>query len=360
MHAGRVTNFGGRDGRSQLPPPMFNRAPFSSSSGDRVDLKSIEIFLAVCNQGGFTSAAQTLGLTQAAVSQHIAKLERELAITLIDRSVRPQKLTAAGEHLKRRGGVLLGDLHTILADLKHYRSYEIPGLKLGLIESVAGAMMPHIVGSLSGKVGSLSITSGTTHPLMPELLAENFDLLVTSEQPRDDEELHFECLLTEPVLLVLPKRHKPPNDWDDMAVLARELEFVRYGVRRRIGRIVNSLLEQRGLETRGTLTFDSSIALLDCVRAGRSWAATTPMCLLSSGARMSDFQLAAFPGSTPIRALCAVWRAENDGVEIGYAVSAIRRILADEIYPTLAQCAGPYADRIHLSEPYHAEAEPAL
>ncbi|MCC2096334.1 MAG: LysR family transcriptional regulator [Hyphomicrobiales bacterium] len=360
MISGCVPNVGGGNGRNRFPPPILKLLPVSFPSEERVDLKSIEIFLAVCDQAGFTNAAHALGLTQAAVSQQIAKLERELAITLIDRTTRPQKLTAAGEHLKRRGTSLLGDMHAILADLKHYQTYQIPNLKLGLIESVAGAMMPHIVGKLTGKVGSLSITSGTTHPLMPELLAGNFDLLITSEQPGDDEELHFECLLSEPVLLVLPKGYRTPADWDAMTAMARDLEFVRYGTRRRIGRIVNSLLEQHELETRGTLTFDSSIALLDCVRAGQSWAATTPMCLLSSGARTDDFELATFPDSAPIRALYAVWRAENDGVEINYAVSAVRQILATEIYPALLQCAGPLPDRIHLSEPYQTEDAPAL
>ena len=81
------------------------------------------------------------------------------------------------------------------------------------------------------------------------------------------------------------------------------------------------------------------------------------MCLLSSGARINEFQVAALLDSTPIQALFAIWRAENGGVEIGYTISAIRRILADEIYPALVQCAGYHTNHIHLSEPYRAAAK---
>ena len=67
-----------------------------------IDLRGLEIFLAVCDTGGLTSAARSLDLTQAAVSQHLAKIERELGVQLVDRSIRPQQVTAAGHYLRQR------------------------------------------------------------------------------------------------------------------------------------------------------------------------------------------------------------------------------------------------------------------
>ncbi len=315
-----------------------------------MDLRSIEIFLAICETGGFTTAAHSLGLTQAAVSQHITKLEGELGVCLIDRISRPQRLTAAGQHLQRRGRVLLEDLKLLHSEIAHYRNYDIARLRLGMIESTAGAMLPHIVRRLTGKIGSLSITSGTTHPLMPELLAGNFDLLITSEQTSESSALHSESLLVEPILLILPKGRKPPQDWSEMADIARELCLVRYVARRRIGRIINRLFERHELETHGTLAFDSSYALFDCVRSGDSWGASTPMCLLSAGIDVSDFTITTFPNAVPVRSINAVWRAERDGMETDSAVRAIKSILAEDIYPQLLRYSGGVPDRLYLPE----------
>ena len=315
-----------------------------------MDLRSIEVFLAICDQGGFTAAAQSLGLTQAAVSQQITRLERELGVALIDRTVRPQKLTAAGEHLQRRGTTLLNNLRLVKSELTHYQLYDIPKLRLALIESVAGSMLPLILAKLKGKVGTLSITSGTTHPLMPELRAGNFDLLITSEQIGEQDVLMSECLLVEPIVLVLPKGHRVPRDWSELSEIAQTLDLVRYGDRRRIGRMVNHLLERHDLQPRGTLSFDSSAAVLDCVRSGAAWAASTPMCLLSSGAEPGDFEIATFPHAVPVRSLNAVWRKEADGVEIRSAVRMIRAVLEEDIYPALTHKYETVRDRIHLPD----------
>lgn len=322
----------------------------AGSHGAKVDLRSIEIFLAICEEGGFTAAAHTLSVTQAAVSQHITKLERELEVGLIDRGHRPQRLTAAGEHLRRRGKVLLNDLRCIRDELRHYRNNDIPALRLGLIESVAGSMLPLIVQRLGGKIGSLSITSGTTHPLMPELLAGNFDLLVTSEQIEETGMLHSVCLLVEPVILVLPKGVAAPMNWTGVAELARSFDFVRYGTRRRLGRIVNRILERHSIATTGTLAFDSSAALLDRVRAGTGWAATTPMCLLSAGVDKVEFEIAPFPDTTPIRSINAVWQAQRNGIENDLVLSAIRSIVSDSICPQLRSYAGWIAECVQTPE----------
>jgi DNA-binding transcriptional LysR family regulator len=61
-----------------------------------VELDWIETFLAVVDRGGFTAASSQVHRSQSRVSAHIAALERELGVQLIDRTRRPATLTAAG------------------------------------------------------------------------------------------------------------------------------------------------------------------------------------------------------------------------------------------------------------------------
>ncbi|WP_266170106.1 LysR family transcriptional regulator [Dyella subtropica] len=61
-----------------------------------VNLNRLTVFVALVRAGSFTAAAEQLGLTKAMVSQHLAKLEQELGVTLLMRSTRRMSLTEAG------------------------------------------------------------------------------------------------------------------------------------------------------------------------------------------------------------------------------------------------------------------------
>ena len=312
-----------------------------------MDLRGIEIFLAICERGGLTAAAGTLGLTQAGVSLHLQKLERDLGITLMDRTVRPPRLTPGGEYLRKRGRALMAEIDVLQAGIARYKACDIPQLRLGVIESVANALLPHLVRRLSGSVGSLSITSGTTHPLGPELRAGDLDMTISSEQLADDDDVVQEPLLAEPLVLVLPKGRKAPADWDEMRALAKELDFIRYGARRRLGRIVRHHFERFELETRGNLEFDSSVALFDLVRNGAGWAVSTPLCILCGGLNERDIEIGAFPDVTPIRSINAIWMREREDTSM-HLVADMCRAIFKELTPSLTRRAGASAERVQV------------
>ena len=62
-------------------------------------IRSLEVLVAVAETGQMRSGAMLLGLSQPAASHHIAALEREFGLVLLDRSTRPARLTHAGTRL---------------------------------------------------------------------------------------------------------------------------------------------------------------------------------------------------------------------------------------------------------------------
>jgi DNA-binding transcriptional LysR family regulator len=65
------------------------------------------LFCDVAGHRSFSQAARKHGITQSAASQRVGQLEKRLGVTLLDRSVRPLSLTAAGELFVREVRELL-------------------------------------------------------------------------------------------------------------------------------------------------------------------------------------------------------------------------------------------------------------
>ncbi len=85
-----------------------------------MDLNALQAFIEVARRGSFSAAAETLFLTQPAVSKRIAVLEQQLDTRLFDRIGRRISLTEAGEALLPRAQRLLeeaDDLKRVLGNL---------------------------------------------------------------------------------------------------------------------------------------------------------------------------------------------------------------------------------------------------
>ncbi|WP_257447562.1 LysR family transcriptional regulator [Archangium lipolyticum] len=80
-------------------------------------LVTLESFIRSAQSSSFSSAARTLGLTPAAVSQNVARLETNLGVRLFQRSTRGLTLTESGERLLREASSGLDVLQTAVANV---------------------------------------------------------------------------------------------------------------------------------------------------------------------------------------------------------------------------------------------------
>jgi len=74
-----------------------------------MELRQLRYFLVLAEELSFSRAARRLYIAQPSLSQQIRQLETELDTVLFDRSVRPIRLTNAGQ-------VLLGDAYSLVSD----------------------------------------------------------------------------------------------------------------------------------------------------------------------------------------------------------------------------------------------------
>src|SRR3989442_5434057 len=83
--------------------------------------EDLRVFDAVCEAQNLSVVARTLGCTQPAVAQHVVRLERELGVTLLERTRKGVKPTAAGRTLYAATSAGLGALAMALREIQRLR-----------------------------------------------------------------------------------------------------------------------------------------------------------------------------------------------------------------------------------------------
>ena len=107
-----------------------------------LDLKLLQSFREVAVRQSFSAAAEALSFTQPAVSQHVARLEKQLDAPLLVREPRGVKLTPAGEALLRHAEQILGGVKRAEAEVRELSGAARPMVRLGTFQSAAGALIP--------------------------------------------------------------------------------------------------------------------------------------------------------------------------------------------------------------------------
>lgn len=105
----------------------------------------------------FSQAADSLGISQPALSKHIMNLENELGVKLFDRSTAPLSLTPAGEHFIRSAQDLLNREDTLLKSMAEYRTGDAGQLTIGVSPFRSLYMMPELVKKVSDKFPAVRI-----------------------------------------------------------------------------------------------------------------------------------------------------------------------------------------------------------
>lgn len=92
----------------------------------------LDSFIASAESGGFSAAARRLGLTPAAVSKNVARLEGSLGVRLFQRSTRSLTLTEAGERFLQQVSAPFADLQDAVADVSREQNQPAGVLKVSV------------------------------------------------------------------------------------------------------------------------------------------------------------------------------------------------------------------------------------
>jgi LysR family hydrogen peroxide-inducible transcriptional activator len=199
-----------------------------------MDIRQLSALLAVADHGTFSAAAHALHTVQSNVSTHVAHLEQELGVTLIDRA--RGEPTDAGRAVVDRARRIANELTSIEADIASLGAEVSGTVRLGVIGTTGRLITPIIferMGAAHPKV-RVVIVDATTTSLVPQVARAELDLAIVN-LPISHPDVVAEPLFAEDRVLVAPEGHplatRPVAGLDDLADHELLLEPVGTGFR---------------------------------------------------------------------------------------------------------------------------------
>ena len=167
-----------------------------------MDFKQLRSFVALVDYQNFSRAAEKLHIAQSSVSTHLAQLEKELGVRLVNRTTKTIEVTQAGQRVYRYATQILEMLHHIQQSCSG-KSKHI--LRIGASTIPATYMLSEILGSYGSLYPNdyFQITQCENNAVIDGVLDGRFDVGMTSRYLKRDG-LRFVPLCVDRLVIITP------------------------------------------------------------------------------------------------------------------------------------------------------------
>lgn len=174
-----------------------------------MNLRQMEVFLAVVECANFTRGAEATFLSQSTVSGHIADLEAEFGVRLLDRTGKKVLPTAAGRLLLQRARRILHGVRETELAMRRFVSVEEAPLAVSSSNVPGNYLIPAVLPEIYAHFPGLALTvlcDGSKEAL-DHLAREEVEIAVVGSRVTDER---FTCvtLVEDRVVLVMARGHR--------------------------------------------------------------------------------------------------------------------------------------------------------
>ncbi len=319
-----------------------------------IDLRALQAFVAVCETGSMTAAAKRLGVSQSAVSQSIASLEREQGAGLFDRDSRPPRPNRAGRALLELAGPLLEHAQMVSTRIGDASLAGALPLRLGCVDSFAATVGPELIRAMSGSARQIALWSGLTPGLTEQMHAREVDVVVCTQTVLSDSRIVEAPLFSEAFVAVVSRRwldecgpsFEHATAWRQ---LAAELPLIRYTARSVIGQQVERFARHLGIESPRRYEFDATDPLLSLVTAKLGFAISTPLCLWQARHYLDEIAVLPLPAGRLGRREFFLLHRQGEWSDFVDEIAVLtRRVLDHLIRPALTRAVPTLPDNALL------------
>jgi DNA-binding transcriptional LysR family regulator len=193
-----------------------------------VELRHLSVFVAVAEEGSFTRAADRLHVVQSAVSASVRGLERELGVTLFDRTTHRDALTDPGSALLPEARATLAAAMAAREAVDQVRGGLRGTVTLGVMQAqaMAAISVPRLLRAFRDHHPAVEVRlrhGGGSAAMADQLREGRLDLGVLSLPERKPAGLTLTALSCEPIHLVCHPGHRLAQRADvELSMLADE------------------------------------------------------------------------------------------------------------------------------------------
>ncbi|WP_128642560.1 LysR family transcriptional regulator [Rhodococcus opacus] len=288
-----------------------------------MELRQLQYFVTVADEGTFTRAATRLVISQPGISSSIKELERELGVELFVRRARRVELTEAGRELYAGARRALAALDATSEQVRRSKRTAKRTLTIGSIPSFAGLDLAALVSKFIAQNPdvNVAITVGFPLDLFRKVHDSEIDLaFVTMPQRHPPEDLHLAPLATYPMVLACPLGHRLADRPTATLSMLEDEVFVDFSTELAARQATDDAFAAAGIERQIRVTCNEIGSLLELVAHGiglaivpRSLAQATrvPIRLvpLEEASLVWTVAVATRPGALPNPDAQALWNA---------------------------------------------------
>jgi LysR family transcriptional regulator, pca operon transcriptional activator len=178
--------------------------------GSRVKYRHLHTFVEVARQKSVVKAAESLNISQPAVTKTIRELEEVLGVALFERDGRGIRITRPGEVFLRHAAASLTALRQGVDSVSQELLDNVPPVRIGALPTVSTRIMPRAMALfLEEQTRSrIKIVTGENAVLLEQLRVGELDLVVGRlAAPEKMTGFSFEHLYSEQVLFTVRAGH---------------------------------------------------------------------------------------------------------------------------------------------------------
>lgn len=238
-----------------------------------MDVRRLNYFMRIAEDGSLTRAANVLRIAQPALSRQMRLLEEELGIPLFARTARGMRLTEAGQALRASVAGPLRELELALQNIRAYPAATQSNIVLALPLSLAD----HLAAPLALRLDQLfplvklTIVEGLNGSLTDWLNRGVVDLVLL-EGRAQNEQLQERKLCTLPLHLVGPANSDLPPDQPVPFSTAAKLPLILPSHHLGLRAIINSAAAAAQAKLTTRMEADSARLLKDLIAAGKGYS----------------------------------------------------------------------------------------
>ncbi len=238
-------------------------------------LDQLRILKAIAAEGSFKRAADSLYVSQPAVSLQVQNLERQLDVPLFDRGGRRAQLTEAGHLLLSYGEKILTlcqETCRAIEDLQHLQGGT---LIVGASQTTGTYLLPRMIGLFRQKYPDVSVQLQvhSTRRTSWSVANGQVDLaIIGGEVPAElQETLHIMPYSEDELALILPAVHPLTKVGTIQRDDLYKLQFIALDSQSTIRKVIDQVLSRCGIDTRRLkieMELNSIEAIKNAVQAG--------------------------------------------------------------------------------------------